>query len=371
MPSHVMNRVTFDCSEERLKEILSAICYDENADGADLTGPGTIDFNKITPMPPSLDIESGSRTIDSVSLYLTSLNPDVHHFGEEKLDHEAFHALLAQVGKRYGFIEYDPAMSQEKIAKCTQYTDVETLLEMGKTAVDNQRQYGATTWYEWRTRPDTWGTKWNSYWPGDYNGDNEITFQTAWSAPHPIVEKLSHMYPEVKIQHRWANEDYTMDCGSHTYQNGMIIDWDEPQTDKERMEMSAEIWDSDLEECGYGLNAEGTNYIRLDYPDYKMMEIDGIPVLYSDSGLTDYDVPKGTRVYRLRKDLKGEQFVSLDEEVPGTKDCCIVSKILFNLGPSGVMHFTEDTQPVLTEEEMCFGKYKDFVQESTEVMSLG
>ena len=61
MPNHVMNRVTFDCSEERLKEILSAICYDENADSADLTGPGTIDFNKITPMPPSLDIESGSR----------------------------------------------------------------------------------------------------------------------------------------------------------------------------------------------------------------------------------------------------------------------------------------------------------------------
>ena len=30
MPNHVINRIEFDCSKERLKEILSAICYDDN-----------------------------------------------------------------------------------------------------------------------------------------------------------------------------------------------------------------------------------------------------------------------------------------------------------------------------------------------------
>lgn len=31
MPNHVINRLEFECSEERLKELLSAICYDNNA----------------------------------------------------------------------------------------------------------------------------------------------------------------------------------------------------------------------------------------------------------------------------------------------------------------------------------------------------
>lgn len=46
---------------------------------------------------------------------------------------------------------------------------------------------------------------------------NEICFQTAWTAPHPIIEKLSEMYPEVAIRHMWANEDLWQDCGSRTY----------------------------------------------------------------------------------------------------------------------------------------------------------
>ena len=262
MPNHVINRLEFDCSKERLDEILAAICYDESSDEAEITGPGTIDFNKITPMPSSLNIESGSRTIDGISLYLTSLNPDVHHFGEEKMGLEEFHAMLTKVGKNYGFMSYNPSMSKEEIAKCTQYTSAEELLEMGKTAVNNKLQYGATTWYDWRTRPDTWNTKWNSYYPSDYHGGNEITFQTAWDAPHPIIQKLSQMYPEVTIHHRWANEDYTQQCGSRTYLGGEEIDWDIPNTNRGTIEMAAEIWEVDLEESGLLLNADGTDYVN-------------------------------------------------------------------------------------------------------------
>ena len=76
MPNHVINRLEFDCPKERLKEILSAICYDDSSE-AEQTGIGTIDFNKITPMPPSLDIESGSSTDRGINLYLTSVNPSV------------------------------------------------------------------------------------------------------------------------------------------------------------------------------------------------------------------------------------------------------------------------------------------------------
>ena len=32
MPNHVINRLEFECPEERLKEILSAICYDDSTE---------------------------------------------------------------------------------------------------------------------------------------------------------------------------------------------------------------------------------------------------------------------------------------------------------------------------------------------------
>ena len=248
MPNHVFNRLEFDCSQERLREILEAICYDGNSDESAVTGVGTIDFNKIKPMPESLEIESGSRTIEGINLYLTSLNPDAHHFGEQKMSHEEFDALLMKMGRSFRGVWAKLCLSAEEIAKCTQYTTVEELLALGKTAVDNQLQYGATTWYEWRTHPDNWNTKWNSYYPGDYDGGKEITFQTAWCPPHPIVEKLSEMFPEVTIRHCWANEDLFADAGELYYEGGHRVDGFIPTGEEDIHAMSMKIWEFDPED---------------------------------------------------------------------------------------------------------------------------
>ena len=175
-----------------VKEILSAICYDDSSE-AEQTGIGTIDFNKITPMPPSLDIESGSSTDRGINLYLTSVNPSVRYYGKEKMDPVAFTSLVERLNGSRSFLRHNAALTPEEIQNATLYHSEDELLQLGKTAVENLMQYGATTWYDWRTRGDTWNTKWNSYNAYDYNGGNEICFQTAWSAPHPIIEKLSSM----------------------------------------------------------------------------------------------------------------------------------------------------------------------------------
>ena len=248
MPNHVMNRLEFDCPMERLREILEAICYDGNSEEAEVTGVGTIDFNKITPMPASLNIESGSRTIDGINLYLTSLNPDAPHFGSEKMKPDEFNALLSKMRTRFSDMFQRHNLSEEEIANRTRYTSAEELLEMGKTAVENQLQYGATTWYEWRTRGDTWNTKWNSYDPGPYDGGREITFQTAWAPPHPIIQKLSAMFPEVMIRHAWANEDLSADAGEVYYHGGEVFEAYIPTDEEDIQTMSAKIWDYDLEE---------------------------------------------------------------------------------------------------------------------------
>lgn len=248
MPNHVFNRLGFDCPQDRLREILEAICYDGNSEEAEFTGVGTIDFNKIIPMPPSLDIEAGSRTMEGVNLYLTSLNPAAPHFGSDKMDPEAFSAFVQRIGKTYGFGSRNHNLSEEEIAKVTQYASAEELLELGKTAVHNQLQYGATTWYDWRIQPDHWNTKWNSYDPGEYDGGKEITFNTAWCPPHPIIQKLSEMYPEVTIRHAWANEDLCADAGEVYYEGGQEVDSIVPVCDEDIRAMAIRIWDYDPEE---------------------------------------------------------------------------------------------------------------------------
>lgn len=45
MPNHVENHLTFDCSEERLKEILQEIGRDEDSALDGQYGIGTFDFN--------------------------------------------------------------------------------------------------------------------------------------------------------------------------------------------------------------------------------------------------------------------------------------------------------------------------------------
>ena len=78
--------------------------------------------------------------------------------------------------------------------------------------------YGETTWYEWRCA--NWGTKWNAY--DQTGGDGWLTFETAWSAPHPVIDKLAEMFPQVKITHKWADEDYGNNCGCRVYVNGEL-----------------------------------------------------------------------------------------------------------------------------------------------------
>lgn len=82
-------------------------------------------------------------------------------------------------------------------------------------------RYGYASWYEWRC--DKWGTKWNAC---EINtegaSDDFIEFETAWSAPHPVIERLAECFPDVKICHFWADEDTAYNCGQREYRNGML-----------------------------------------------------------------------------------------------------------------------------------------------------
>ena len=75
-----------------------------------------------------------------------------------------------------------------------------------------------------------------------------------------------------------------------------------------------------------------------------------------------------TELQRLKNSLPLETNTSC---VGGNIGGCVISKTPFDLGPTGVMKFTEDTQPVLTDEELNFNEYRELSQENREVINLG
>ena len=65
---------------------------------------------------------------------------------------------------------------------------------------DEKEDFRMPKWWDWRIQ--NWGTKSNSY---DDHVDTvddetvEYTFNTAWSPPEPVIEKLREKYPDVSI----------------------------------------------------------------------------------------------------------------------------------------------------------------------------
>lgn len=219
MPNHVMNRLVIDGDPESVRELLESVQNDEK-------GLGTIDFNKIIPMPDSLNIEAGSNTYKGLEAYT------------------GFIQIYTLAGTREDAdMEHIPKEAEEAFLRMRKDITPEQW-ELGKKAYGNQSKYGASTWYEWSV--NNWGTKWNAYdsalrTPND--GRAELSFLTAWSPPHPIINRLSEQYPELSFSHEWADEDIGMNCGRREYSEGCFMEEYYPDGD-DAAEFAYELWDT-------------------------------------------------------------------------------------------------------------------------------
>ena len=233
MPNHVTNILTFSGQQESISGLLTNIQYDDK--------PGTLDFNKIIPMPESLDMESGSITNDSIAAYLRAVDPDKPVYDDvEKLSYNDYMELYQKVTNSIGKLHSD------RVSEITT-----ELIQHGRQYVDNIKQYGCSDWYEWRI--NNWGTKWNSY-DGGFVGDNQIMFLTAWSRPEEIIQKLAEMHPDIHIEHLWADEDYGYNCGRAVYNGGCLTEQYIPDGGSEEAdELADNVFSYDLldnaEEC--------------------------------------------------------------------------------------------------------------------------
>lgn len=362
MPNHVRNTVHFDCSDERLREILTAIQYDKSEDHA-YSGMGTIDFNKIIPMPESLQIESGSNTDRGIELYMTSKNPFAPHFGKDKMSESDFYELSGRLDRSRMFGHYRTNLTADEIADATKYTSADELIKLGETAVNNLIQYHATTWYDWSC--GNWNTKWNSYDPGEEGlgeppADRDISFSTAWSAPHPILEKLSEMFLDVSIAHKWADEDLGNNCGEREYEGGECVGENLPDSgSKEALDLAFEQWNYSPEEVGYVLSADENEYIYAEGEEFDLIEVCCQPALFSNERLTESDIPEGTLCYDLRESDIGDGFATIEPHVRVNHGGSVIVNEPIDFGKDGFIAFTDDTSPNFLGEKLTFRQFLD------------
>lgn len=350
MPNHVVNHISLQGDPEKIRSMLEAIKSDE-------IGIGSVDFNKIIPMPKSLDIEESTRTDRGLKAYRDFI--EVYTFGRSAED-----ALKA--------LEDIPVKSEEVFLR--QRTDIpRDEWELGKAAWHNIYQYGAPTWYDWAI--NNWRTKWNAYGYGedtiDYHDGDMLYFQTAWAAPHPVLAKLAEMFPDVALEHEWADEDIGQNCGRRSYQNGEILDRYVPETQKEAIEFACRIWDYDPLDLDLCLNADGTQYICVEDEEYQQIELLGKPALFTNNRLTDADIPQGMYCYHLRHSDDGGRFCSVEPKVSVNHGGSVITKEPLDFGKQGYISFTEDTEPNFTGEEQTLGEFlKSDTPQESEVMKL-
>ncbi|WP_297960638.1 LPD28 domain-containing protein [uncultured Ruminococcus sp.] len=291
MPNHVTNVISFSGDKSRISAMLKEIQNDEH-------GIGSVDFEKILPMPDTV---------------------------------------------------YN-----------------------GSLGIRERELYGENNWYDWRL--GNWGTKWNSYGYTENTTlqDDKIKFLTAWSAPHPILHKLSEMYPDVKMEHEWADEDIGMNCGRYVYYDGERVEEYFPESQKECLEFAAKVMDVSLEEdYSLYLNASETGYVNIEYDDeYELVEIEDLPALFTNERITDADIPKGMYCYHIRHDDNGN-FCAIEKNVTVNHAGSIITKEPIELGKQGYISLNQDNSPNFFGENMSIYMFREYDPDQSEEMSMG
>jgi len=186
MPNRVRTRIVITGPADQRASIKELLYSPENQSVAMY-----FDLNKVIPMPPSLDVTSGSTSDDAMALasYVDKLQPWRREFNLGTVSlYEQF--KLPHNQKEFKSVD---AMAHHLM------TNEPGLLTLGRKLMDNIAQHGAPTWYEWRNM--NWGTKWNAY---DQSFEEtsralKYTFHTAWDTPRKVLVKLKDTFHRLKF----------------------------------------------------------------------------------------------------------------------------------------------------------------------------
>ena len=119
MPNHLMSKLHFSGEQNRIDELLESIKGEETV----------FDFNRVIPMPESLNIETGSRTENGLKAYRDFITMYTMDGTIEK------DLLNIPKEKEEAFLRMRPDIKLDE-------------WNLGRTAFQNEQKYGSKTWYE-------------------------------------------------------------------------------------------------------------------------------------------------------------------------------------------------------------------------------
>lgn len=96
-----------------------------------------------------------------------------------------------------------------------------------------KQKYGFTDWYDWSSA--NWNTKWNACeveFTIETSTNLSLTFNTAWSPPTPVIEKIAELFPFASIEHKYEESGMGY-WGEVIYENGNAISSEEGEIDCE------------------------------------------------------------------------------------------------------------------------------------------
>lgn len=200
MPNWVRNKITFYGPQNGIDELKEFVS----------TGVSLFDFNQICPMPISLNNIPAEEEVQECAIAcFKARENDLNTCDEYEK-------------RAYGF-------------------DFQELVSFGKTYEENVMLYGFRDWYHWRL--SNWGTKWNSVdasWEG-----NECTFDTAWSIPQQIYERLARTFPYIMFDVLFADEDLGRNCGTVHYsgdESSVVVNY------IDELDFARDVWGTTSEE---------------------------------------------------------------------------------------------------------------------------
>ena len=209
MPNYTDCTLSFEGEKARVEELLAFVKSDDNV----------FDLNKIIPMPERLSLCHGSLENNEIKAIMIALNPIADSYCDiEKLNPKEYKALCKSVAR---FCPYAVNAAIDAVNRgCMKNIDLTDDIRSGQLYLDNIRDYGCPTWYEWRTY--NWGTKWNTC-DSEYRPEtNTITFRTAWAFPEPALTALSAKFPDVKIMLDFDDFEGSRSAGTVEFKNGTM-----------------------------------------------------------------------------------------------------------------------------------------------------
>lgn len=246
MPNYVYNKLslmkfTTDAKVEEafLDEIHNKICS-KNADGKYV-----IDFNKIIPMPESINNYTVSEyDIDKLRYYTLT-------HGISEVTFLKYVPVIAystplwrgsgimktKDGKLFSIKDYEEYFEKNPTSKEVTYNkydipvtnDIETKkkwIKDGEAIFFNLINYRCVDWYDWAN--EHWGTKWNACDPTEFikHTENlidryECSFNTAWNPPYPIVKEISKILLDCEVNLTSTFEHDEHEIVNARYTNGL------------------------------------------------------------------------------------------------------------------------------------------------------